>query len=146
MVVSLGDDLQQGNTAKGRTIFPRDLAAKLVDPENVLLIDCRSFIAFNLNHINGALNVSCTDRLTKKRLQCNKVKAGDIVGPGQDAKDEFAEKRSSPSMVFVLYDDDTEDLSKSPINSPLQLVIHSLHRDGVEAVFLKGRNRLYRLL
>jgi dual specificity MAP kinase phosphatase len=41
-------------------------------------------------------------------------------------------------MVFVLYDDDTEDLAKSPLNSPLQLVLHSLHRENIEAHFLKG--------
>eukprot|EP00914_Ancora_sagittata_P021189 GHVO01041659.1.p1 GENE.GHVO01041659.1~~GHVO01041659.1.p1 ORF type:complete len:242 (+),score=12.93 GHVO01041659.1:166-891(+) len=142
-IASLGEELKE-HTGKNRVMFPTDLAAKLNnDPEEVVLIDCRSFIAFNLNHINGSLNVSCTDRMTKKRLQCNKVRAGDIVGPGQEAKDEFAEKRSCSSTSFVLYDDDTEDLSKSPINSPLQLVLHSLHRDGVEALFLKGERRLF---
>ena len=135
---SLGCCSLSKKSPKLRTMYPCDLATKLEKPDKVLLIDCRSFIAFNINHIHGALNVSCCDRLTKKRLQCAKVQIGDLVSPGQEAKEEFFEKRGSSSTPVVLYDDSTEELDKLSLTSPLQLVISALHREGVDSFVLKG--------
>ena len=36
---------------------------------NFLLLDCRPFIAYNVSHIRGAINVNCCNRFNRKRLQ-----------------------------------------------------------------------------
>jgi len=36
--------------------------------DHLLVIDCRSFVAYNSNHVRGALNISCADCISRKRL------------------------------------------------------------------------------
>ena len=52
-----------------KTIHPRDLAKRLnsCKESKLLLLDCRPFIAYNLNHIDGALNISCCGQIHEKK-------------------------------------------------------------------------------
>jgi len=55
--------------------------------DQLLLIDCRSFVAYNSNHVRGALNISCSDCISRKRLLTGRVTIGDLVsGSDGDAK------------------------------------------------------------
>ena len=44
-----------------------------------LLLDCRPFIAYNVSHIRGAINVNCCNRLNRKRLQMGKATLADLA-------------------------------------------------------------------
>ncbi|RWS23407.1 Dual specificity protein phosphatase 8-like protein, partial [Leptotrombidium deliense] len=46
--------------------------------ENVLLIDGRSFLEYNMCHIRGAVNVSCS-KIMKRRLQQNKISINELL-------------------------------------------------------------------
>ena len=142
-----------------RTISPNELAAYLgcqSEPEvpevpeevpsnssnkleSLLLLDCRPFIAYNLNHISGALNVSCCDRFTKRRLQRGTASVGDLVA-GDECKEAFKEKCDSHIIQIILYDENTADPSELPISHPLHLVLTSLlkEKEDRQVVILRG--------
>ena len=124
-----------------KTIMPMDLAKRLNNAcgetsVKLLLLDCRPFIAYNLNHINGALNISCCDRFTKRKLERGKASVGDLVSGHQDAKSIFREFIKGSDIV--LYDESTSDIHSLPSNNPLSLVLANLVKDGREVFILKG--------
>ena len=49
------------------------------DGSGYLLVDCRPFIAYNVSHIKGAINVNCCNRLNRKRLQMGKATLADLA-------------------------------------------------------------------
>ena len=52
---------------------------QLQQPPPYLLVDCRPFIAYNVSHIRGAINVNCCNRLNRKRLQMGKATLADLA-------------------------------------------------------------------
>ena len=121
-----------------KTILPKELAIKLDSDKDskLLLLDCRPFIAYNLNHISGALNISCCDRLTKRKLERGKASVGDLVSGHQNAKNIFKEYLKGSDIV--LYDDSTSDIKDLPSSNPLSLVLSNLVKDGHKVFILKG--------
>ncbi|XP_046567736.1 dual specificity protein phosphatase 10-like [Haliotis rubra] len=117
-----------------RTILPHELATKLTKAKPVLVLDCRPFLAFNLSHIHGAVNISCSDRFSKKRLQQGKISVSDLVTT-KEGKDIINKKL--PKEV-VLYDEQTNDLRDITTDNALHYVLSSLHREGRETFVLKG--------
>ena len=126
------DVLQCQDCVTARTIQPCDLVGQM-EKTRPLLLDCRPFIAYNLKHITGALNISCADRFTKKRLERGKAKISDLVC-GHNRKEQF---NQLPSDI-VLYDEKTTDPSCMQTNTPLSLVFSSLLKEGRSPVILKG--------
>ncbi len=122
-----------------RSVIPTELARLMEMAKTLLLLDCRSFIAYNLNHINGALNVSCCDRFSKRRLQGGKASVADLISGDNDAKTIFKELVQSE---IVLYDDKTKDSSQLSSTSPIHLVMSSLLKEGKEVYILKGKSIL----
>lgn len=115
---------------------PEELAARLnSDPNSVMTLDCRSFIAYNICHVPGALSVCCSNKLTLKRLQCGKLKLSDIVS-GDEGKEEYSTKKGHTDIV--VYDDTTSDFNCLTPSSPLRLVIDTLHKEGEEVFVLIG--------
>jgi predicted sulfurtransferase len=88
--------------ALAKPVAAQELASKM-KASTCLLLDCRSFVAFNKGHITGALNISCADRFTKRRLQNGKTSLVDLVS-GKEAKDKF---RARDTCDVVIYDDNT---------------------------------------
>ncbi|XP_064621288.1 dual specificity protein phosphatase 10-like [Lineus longissimus] len=126
------------NTAPPRqvkAIHPSDLANKMNRAKGPILLDCRSFLNFNQNHIQGALNVTCTDRYNKKRLQQGKITLVDLIS-SKDGKDCYRKKHMLRDII--VYDEGTSDLSLVTPTEPMQLIVQSLLRDGKEVTFLKG--------
>ena len=119
---------------KARSMLPAELAKRMEMAKTLLLLDCRSFISYNLNHVRGALNVSCCDRLTKRRLQGGKASVADLVS-GNDAKTLFRELIQSE---IVLYDEKSKDVSSLTPQSSLHLVLTALLKEGKEVSVLKG--------
>jgi len=116
-------------------ISPKELVELMNSEEPLLLLDCRTFLAFNANHINGALNVGCSDRITRKRLLDGKINIVDIVS-GQEAKELY--RKLEGEAVIVVYDENTMELSSLPDTNSLQILTKSLLKHGKQSRFLKG--------
>merc|ERR1712012_1152771 len=123
-----------------RTTDPNSLAVRMETKSNkTLIIDCRPFIAYNVNHIANAINVNCCDRFNRKRLQQGKAALADLATTKEGK--ELLKKRTWKE-VFV-YDDSSEDLSSLPYSHTLFLVINSLLEDGRQPVMLIGGLRAF---
>eukprot|EP00918_Siedleckia_nematoides_P052834 GHVU01115366.1.p1 GENE.GHVU01115366.1~~GHVU01115366.1.p1 ORF type:complete len:394 (-),score=12.61 GHVU01115366.1:1589-2770(-) len=120
--------------AAAKPMVAQELASKMVG-SSCLLLDCRSFVAYNKAHIAGALNISCADRFTKRRLQNGKTSLVDLVS-GKEGKDKF---RSRESCDVVIYDDSTTDIRQlCGSANPLHLVLTSLLKEGKVPKILQG--------
>lgn len=125
-----------------RSILPSELAQVLQagkedfsfsDLSDIMLFDCRSFLAYSNRHIAGAVNVNCSG-IVKKRLQQGKVALADLVTPdvGRECM------KSGKWLRAIVYDDNTSELEKAPASHPVKLVLASIIKQGKEALLLKG--------
>ena len=100
----------------------------------VLIVDCRPFIAYNVNHIRGAINVNCCDRFNRKRLQQGKATLADLATT--KVGKETLKRRNWTEVV--VYDDCSESLEKLPVSHTLFLVMNALVEDHRRPVMLLG--------
>lgn len=125
-----------------RSILPSELAQvlqsgkedlSLSDIQDIMLFDCRSFLAYSNRHITGAVNVNCSG-IVKKRLQQGKIALADLVTPdvGRECM------KSGKWLRAIVYDDNTSELEKAPASHPVRLVLTSIIKQGKEALLLKG--------
>jgi len=132
---------------KARTTDHASLASKLNGLRDVgmeavgtkktdgfLLVDCRPFIQYNVNHIRGAINVNCCDRFNRKRLQQGKATLADLATT-KEGKD-LLKKRTWTEVV--VYDDCSDSLQELPASHTLFLVMNALVEDNREPVMLLG--------
>jgi len=131
----LGESVHDEGRKSGAAVTPSDLVTLINNQESLLLLDCRTFMAFNANHVNGALNVSCSDRITKKRLGDGKVKVLDLVS-GQEEKEMY--RRLEADAEIVLYDESTREIESLPETSSLRLLSKCLLKHGKHPKFLQG--------
>lgn len=150
VVVTAGiQDTEDGST---RTSIPSvrcELVAGLVNESSVadqlLVIDCRSFVAYNSNHVLGALNISCSDCISRKRLLTGRVTVGDLVSGADDAKGryhraaELAKSGNKNAVQVIVYDEDTINYDELPCSSPLRLVVSCLLKAGFDVYYLFGK-------
>jgi protein-tyrosine phosphatase len=118
---------------KARTIDPSTLSV-MIETSSVLLVDCRPFIAYNVNHIRGAININCCDRFNRKRLQQGKAVLADLATTKEGK--EMLKKRSWKEVV--VYDESSENIETLPSSHSLFLVLHALLEDNREPVMLLG--------
>jgi dual specificity MAP kinase phosphatase len=116
-------------------ISSKELVELINSEMPLLLLDCRTFLAFNGNRINGALNVSCSDRITRKRILDGKINIGDIVS-GQEGKELYRKLESEAEIV--VYDESTVELCSLPETNSLHIITKSLLKHGKQSRFLKG--------
>ena len=132
---------------KSRTIDHASLASKLnalrdggneavgtKKTDGFLLVDCRPFIQYNVNHIRGAINVNCCDRFNRKRLQQGKATLADLATT-KEGKD-LLKKRTWKEVV--VYDDCSDSLDELPASHTLFLVMNALVEDNREPIMLLG--------
>lgn len=118
-----------------RTILPSDLANRMNKSKGVLVLDCRPFFAYNANHIQGAVNINCSDRFNRRRLLQGKCSLVDLVS-SKEGKDLY-KKRGSKDIV-VVYDDRTKDIKDVATDASMYIVLSVLRREGKQAAILKG--------
>merc|ERR1712062_802210 len=106
-----------------------------------LLLDCRPFIAYNVGHVRGAINVNCCDRFNRKRLQQGKASLADLATTKEGK--ETLKKRNWKEII--VYDDCSEDLSCLPDSHTLFLVIKSLVDDLRKPIMLTGGIRCFQV-
>ena len=116
-----------------RTMSPQELASKLSKCKPVLVLDCRPFLAYNRHHIQGAVNVSCSDKISRKRLEQGKLNIADFIS-STEAKDVFRKRTQ-----IVIYDEHTTDVKELALDNGLNFVLSVLLREGKEAFVLKGK-------
>lgn len=118
-----------------RTTDPNSLAVRMETKSNkTLIIDCRPFIAYNVNHIANAINVNCCDRFNRKRLQQGKATLADLATTKEGK--EMLKKRTWKE--FFVYDECSESLENLPASHTLFLVMNALVEDHREPVMLLG--------
>lgn len=117
-----------------RTILPSDLASRINKSKTVLVLDCRPFFAYNANHIQGAVNINCSDRFNRRRLLQGKCSLVDLV-TSKEGKDMY-KKRSNKEVI--VYDDRTKDIKDVATDATMYIVLSVLRREGKQASILKG--------
>jgi dual specificity MAP kinase phosphatase len=123
------------NFSSVHPIVPNELVKLMNNTDKILLLDCRTFMAFNSNHINGALNVGCSDRITRKRLLDGKIGVAEVIS-GQEAKDVY--RSLEVDAEIIVYDESTADLSSLSATSSLKLLLDCLLKRGKQPQFLEG--------
>lgn len=129
-------------TSATRVIHPNELAKKMtrcpkghqIGPVPVI-IDCRPFTEYNKSHIQGALHISCSDKISRRRLQQGKITVLDLISC-REGKDSY---KGIFSKEIVVYDDSTSDPSRLMPSQPLSVVLESLRREGKDPLVLKGK-------
>jgi predicted protein tyrosine phosphatase len=129
------DDLQLKEQNDETLISGNELVSLMNNCESVLLLDCRSFMDFNSNHIVNAVNVNCSNRITKKRLSDGKISIEEAIS-GQEGKELY--RRLSSKATLVVYDDNCNELSGLPDCHTVKVVINCLSKCGRRAKFLQG--------
>jgi len=110
----------------------------------LLILDCRPFVSYNSNHVRGALNVSCSDCITRKRLLTGRASLGDLVSGTEDAKERYRRAISIAqsavgAVQVVVYDDDTEDFECLPAGHSLRLVVSCLRKANIDVYYMYGK-------
>ncbi|KAM7060590.1 dual specificity protein phosphatase 10 isoform 2-T2 [Acridotheres tristis] len=124
-----------------KIIYPNDLAKKMTkcskshqQSQGPVIIDCRPFMEYNKSHIQGAVHINCSDKISRRRLQQGKITVLDLISC-REGKDSF--KRIF-SKEIVVYDENTNEPSRVMPSQPLHIVLESLKREGKEPLVLKG--------
>lgn len=121
-----------------KTITADELVNRLFtrDPDTPVLLDCRPFILYNVNHVRGAINVNCSDRFNRRRLQLGKASLADLANTREGK--ELLRRRHYREVV--VYDDCTDDVDRLPVQHPLFLVLVALLEDNREPALLLGKS------
>lgn len=128
------------SSGKWKSVSPCELAQRLNDTSTssteVLVVDCRSLVAFNGLHIRGAIHVNCTG-IGRKRLSQGKAKLKDLISSAE-GKEKFIS--GGVGTTFVIYDELSSgpDDCKNPCR-PICLVLQTLLKEGKNISVLKGK-------
>jgi len=115
-------------------VTANELTSKMSSSTMPLILDCRSFLAYNNTNIRGALNLNCGDKLTKRRLASGTTTVFDLL-----ARSTCHTLLSSiEERNIVIYDEDTSDLTELSLTHPLVLVRNSLLTFDKDPLILKG--------
>ncbi|XP_032881178.1 dual specificity protein phosphatase 10 [Amblyraja radiata] len=125
-----------------RTIYPTELAKKLTkcskgpqsQSQGPVIIDCRPFMEYNKSHIQGAVHINCSDKISRRRLQQGKITVLDLISC-REGKDSY--KRIFAKEIIV-YDENTNEPNRVMPSQPLHIVLESLKREGKDPLVLKG--------
>lgn len=131
--------LQRALVMKHVHTVDADTLARKLDrraADSFLVVDCRPFLAYNVNHIRGSINVNCSDRFNRRRLQQGKATLADLATT-REGKDAL-KKRCFKEVV--VYDDSTEDVDHLPTSHPLFLILSTLVEDNREPALLMGES------
>lgn len=141
---SESSSLQRAVMAKRTRIYTADQLAAIkwsnstptspTTGQPVVIVDCRPFMAYNASHVRGAINLNCSDRWNRKRLQTGRVSLADLA-TSPEGKDLL--RRRTVKEVIV-YDDGAVDCERLPPSSTLYIVLSALLDDHKEPLLLAG--------
>jgi len=121
-------------------VVSTDILSELlqINRASILLLDCRSFVAFHAGHITDALNVSCADSISRKRLTCGRATVWDMVCGGDEAKNKLKQATDDDCIRIALYDDNSTEFNSLPACHPLRIVFNCLRNSGQKPLYLSG--------
>ena len=141
---SAAGSLQRAMLVKMTAVWSADRMARHLQLKNamededgddqVVVVDVRPFMVFNAGHVRGAVNVNCSDRWNRKRLQMGRAALADLVS-GRDGK-ELLRRRSVKRVV--VYDDAAADCQRLSATSSLYIVLAALIEDTKQPILLSG--------
>ena len=122
-----------------KSILPCELS-KLITGDStqrndVVLIDCQSFMEYSSKHITGAFHLNCTG-IVKRRLTQGKVKLHDLFSSDQ-GKERFLQAKDTNRPV-VVYDSASNPAEMSSSSKPISLVTRTLLNEGTNTLILQG--------
>lgn len=102
----------------------------------VLILDCRSFLAFSAGHIRGAVNARC-NTIVRRRAKGSVLSLDQVLAGDEEVRTRL---RSGMYSAAVLYDERTPDVDAVKEDSTVTLVLNALCRDsaGTLVYLLKG--------
>lgn len=105
------------------------------DDPGCLVLDCRSFLSFNLSHIAGSANVRFS---TIVRRRARGGLGLEHIVPNEDTRSRLV---SGGYQSVVLLDDRSSDLGQAKKDGTLMLALAALCRDpcGMRLYILKGK-------
>lgn len=127
------------SSGKYAIVGANDLAERMLNDSEfgVLVVDCRSLLAFNCRHIKGAIHINCTG-IGRKRLSQGKAKLKDLIS-SSDGKERFL---NGEIRTIVVYDEYTSEVPDCTPCRPIVLVLQTLAKEGKDISVLKGRRNL----
>lgn len=121
-----------------RTLESAEVARRITrahKPKPFVLLDLRPFFHYNLRHVRSAINLNCSDRFNRKRLQLRRASVVDLAAP---AMREHLKRRGYRDVI--VYDESTTDIASLPSDHPVFLVLSAILEDNREPLLLKGMN------
>lgn len=103
--------------------------------DDLILIDCQSFMDYSSSHITGALHLNCSGML-KRRLTQGKVKLHDLISSDQ-GKERFLQAKVTNRPVIV-YDNTCDSSEVTSSSTPINLVTRTLLNEGTNTLILQG--------
>ncbi|XP_028827354.1 dual specificity protein phosphatase 4 [Denticeps clupeoides] len=105
------------------------------DAAKVLVLDCRSFLAFSAGHVRGAVNIRC-NTIVRRRAK-GSVSLDQILSGDEEAR---CRLRSGLYSAAILYDERTPDADSIKDDSAVSLALNALYKDafGTDVYLLKG--------
>lgn len=102
----------------------------------VLILDCRSFLAFSAGHIRGAVNARC-NTIVRRRAKGSVLSLDQVLAGDEEVR---VRLRSGMYSAAVLYDERTPDVDAVKGDSTVTLVLNALCRysAGTLVYLLKG--------
>ena len=130
---------KMSSSGKYAIVGANDLAERMLSDSDfgVLLVDCRSLLAFNCRHIKGAIHINCTG-IGRKRLSQGKAKLKDLIS-SSDGKERFS---NGEIRTIVVYDEYTSEVPDCTPCRPIVIVLQTLAKEGKDISVLKGRRNL----
>lgn len=123
-----------------KSILPCELSKLITEDsakrDDVVLIDCRSFMEYSSKHITGAFHLNCTTGIVKRRLTQGKVKVHDLFSSDK-GKERFLEAKVTNRPV-VVYDGASNPAEMSSSSKPISVVTRTLLSEGTNTLILQG--------
>ena len=116
-----------------------------IEDSFLIFLDCRTIADFNSKHIKDSVHLNVRDKITKKRLQSQKITIKDLISCERiKNKLGLTYQNANKNVVrscIVLYDETTSDLKDLLTDSnPLRIVKDNIEQSGYqqECKILKG--------
>ncbi|XP_018011893.1 dual specificity protein phosphatase 10 [Hyalella azteca] len=125
---------------KVKTIEPAEVARRITrshKSRSFVILDLRPFFIFNVRHVRSAINLNCSDRLSRKRLQLRRATVVDLASPSLSSPVRESQKRRTYKEVIV-YDETASDVESLPSDHPVFLVLSAIVEDHGEPLLMKG--------
>jgi len=125
-------------SSKFSCVTPHSLLSLFYSVPSLLILDCRSFVDFNLSHIRNSFNVTCPSLVLKRLKSAQKPDSLKLTLTQKLVSSPSAKEmcREGRVTAIVLYDSNTKDPESSP--GLLADLLQLLQQDVPSLFYLQG--------